>query len=384
MDYGLTEAQEVLRRTVADFLENECPLTVVRELESSEEGYSPELYKTMGELGILGLLIPEEYGGAGGHFADLSLVMEELGKALYPSPFYDSTVIGGRAILALGTEEQKRELLPQIVSGDLKVTLALKEIEERYDAGQITLKAERVRGKDEYLLNGTKLFVSFAHVADQIMTVARTATGSVGVPYSNDEGITLFLVDRNSPGVTMTLLQTLSGEKLCEVVYDNVRVPASRILGPLHKGWSTITRIVSEGEIAKCAEMVGMAQAAIDMGLEYVKERVQFGQPIGRFQAIQHKFSDATTEVDGARILARRVAWSIGEEIPCNLDMAMAKNWTGEACRHASAEMQQVMGGYGFIMEYDMQLHFRRIKTAEANFCDPEHQRDIIAAEMNL
>ncbi|MBM4452879.1 MAG: acyl-CoA dehydrogenase, partial [Chloroflexi bacterium] len=237
MDLGLNEQQEMLRRSARDFLQKECPKQLVRQLDASDSGYSPELWRKMAELGWLGLAFPEEYGGNGGSFLDLAVLLEEMGYNILPGPFFSTVVLGGLAILAAGSEQQKKSLLPKIATGELLLTLALTEPSAKYDAASIKTKA--TAQNDEYVINGTKLFVPDANVAHYILCVARTQ------PRKNTEdGLTVFLVDSKSPGIKCTLLKTLARDKQCEVVFDNVHVPKENIIGKLNKGWPIVADII--------------------------------------------------------------------------------------------------------------------------------------------
>lgn len=377
MDLGLNEQQEMLRRSARDFLQKECPKQLVRQLDASDSGYSPELWRKMAELGWLGLAFPEEYGGNGGSFLDLAVLLEEMGYNILPGPFFSTVVLGGLAILAAGSEQQKKSLLPKIATGELLLTLALTEPSAKYDAASIKTKA--TAQNDEYVINGTKLFVPDANVAHYILCVARTQ------PKKNTEdGLTVFLVDSKSPGIKCTLLKTLARDKQCEVVFDNVHVPKENIIGKLNKGWPIVADIIQKATVAKCAEMVGGAQAALEMSVKYAKERVQFNRPIGSFQAIQHYCANMVTDVDGSRFITYKAAWKVSEGLPATYDVAVAKAWTGEAYARVTLLAHQIFGAIGFTMDHDMHLYYRRAKAGEIAFGDSDFQRAIVAQEMGL
>ncbi|MBM3167316.1 MAG: acyl-CoA dehydrogenase [Chloroflexi bacterium] len=377
MDLGLNEQQEMLRRSARDFLQKECPKQLVRQLDASDSGYSPELWGKMAELGWLGLAFPEEYGGNGGSFLDLAVLLEEMGYNILPGPFFSTVVLGGLAILAAGSEQQKKSLLPKIATGELLLTLALTEPSAKYDAASIKTKA--TAQNDEYVINGTKLFVPDANVAHYILCVARTQ------PKKNTEdGLTVFLVDSKSPGIKCTLLKTLARDKQCEVVFDNVHVPRENIIGKLNKGWPIVADIIQKATVAKCAEMVGGAQAALEMSVKYAKERVQFNRPIGSFQAIQHYCANMVTDVDGSRFITYKAAWKVSEGLPATYDVAVAKAWTGEAYARVTLLAHQIFGAIGFTMDHDMHLYYRRAKAGEIAFGDSDFQRAIVAQEMGL
>lgn len=306
MDFALSEEQEMLRKMSRDFLEKECPKTLIRELEEDEKGYSPDLWKKMAELGWMGLVFPDQYGGEGLKFLDLAVLIEEMGRALVPGPFMSTVVYCGQAILSAGTEEQKREFLPKIAKGNLKMALALTEPSASWEASGVELKAAR-EGED-YLLSGTKLFISDAHIADYFLCAARTKQSA-----SSQDGITLFLVDAKSPGIKLIPLKTIASDRQFEVVFDKVKVPGKNILGKVDQGWQIVRDILAKGALAQCAYMLGGAQQVLEMTVNYAKERVQFGRPIGSFQAIQHKCADMATDVDGCRFITYQAAWKLSE-----------------------------------------------------------------------
>ena len=377
MDLGFTEEQEMLRTSARDFLEKECPKTLVKEMAEDEKGYTPELWRKMAELGWMGLVVPEQYGGMEMSFLDLVVLLEEMGRACLPGPYISTVVLGGFAIQAAGNEEQKKELLPKIANGDLILSIALTEPSAKYDPASITVKA--VPDKDDYLISGTKLFVENAHIADHIVCVTRTKNGA-----SPEEGITLFLVDGESQGITTTLLKTIAGDKQCEVIFDNVRVPKKNMLGELDKGWPVVERMLEQATVALCAQMVGGAQAALDMSVAYAKERVQFGRPIGSFQAIQHYCANMVTDVDGSKFITYEAAWKISEGLPATMEVSMAKAWVSEAYRRVTLLGHQIHGGIGFCMDHDMPLYFKRAKAAEPTFGDADWHRETVARELGL
>lgn len=377
MDLGLSEEQEMLKKSARDFLQKECPKQLVRQLDESDTGYSPDLWKKMAELGWMGLVFPEKYGGSGGSFLDLIVLLEEMGYNIVPGPFFSTVILGGLTILAAGNEVQKKEFLPKIASGKMLLTLALTEPSARYDAASVKTKA--VAGNDGYVINGIKLFIPDANVADYILCVARTKDGK-----APEDGITIFLVDAKSPGVKCTLLKTLARDKQCEVVFDNVSVPQRNILGELNQGWPVVKETLQKATVAKCAEMVGGAQAALEMAVQYAKERVQFNRPIGSFQAIQHYCANMVTDVDGARFITYKAAWRVSEGLPSDMDVAIAKAWTGEACCRVTLLAHQIFGAIGFTMDHDIHLYYRRAKAGDIAFGDGNFQRAIVARELGL
>jgi len=377
MDLGLSEEQEMLKTSARDFLAKECPKKLVKELDESEEGYSPELWRKMAGLGWMGLALPDQYGGSGGSYLDLVILLEEMGYNVLPGPFFSTVVMGSLPILVAGSKEQQEKYLPGIASGETIFTLALTEPNASYQASAVTTRA--VAQSSDYIINGTKLFVPDAHISDYFLCVARTSDSATA-----EDGITIFIVDTKSPGVSCTLLKTLARDKQCEVILDNVRVPAKNILGEPDKGWPVVQDVLEKATVAKCAEMVGGAQAALDMAVNYAKERVQFGRPIGSFQAIQHYCANMATDVEGSRFITYEAAWMLSEGLPARLLVSMAKAWVGEAYGRVTVLGQQIHGGIGFTMDHDMHLYYRRAKTGEMLFGDGNYHREIVARELGL
>ncbi|MDM8000723.1 MAG: acyl-CoA dehydrogenase family protein [Dehalococcoidia bacterium] len=377
MDFGLTDEQEMLRKSARDFLQKELPKKLVRELDESDEGYSPDVWKKMSDLGWMGLPFPSKYGGGDGSFLDLAVLLEAMGYNVVPGPFFSTVVLGGLTVLAAGTEAQKKDILPKIAAGNLKLTLALTEASGRYDAKSVRTTATQQDGS--YVINGTKLFVPDANVADYLLCVARTKAAR-----KPENGITIFLVDAKAPGIKCTLLKTLARDKKCEVIFDNVAVPRGSIVGRLNQGWAVVEDVLEKAKVAKCAEMVGGAQAALDMAVAYAKERVQFNRPIGSFQAIQHYCANMVSDVDGSRFVTYKAAWKVSEGLPAKMDVAIAKAWTGEAYSRVTLLGHQIFGAIGFTMDHDMHLYYRRAKAGDIMFGDSAAQRALVADELGL
>ncbi len=378
MDFGLGEEQVMLKTSARDFLEKECPKTLVRDMMEDEKGYSPELWKKMADQGWLGLAIPEEYGGAGMTFLDLTVLMEEMGRALVPGPFVTTVVLSGRPIAAAGTEEQKKQFLSKIASGDMIVSLAFTEPNASLEASGITVEA--TPAGEDFIIEGTKLFVPDAQVADYLLCVARTRDGA-----NKEDGITLFLVDATTAGIHTEVLKTLTGEKQCEVIFRNVAVPGSNILGELHQGWPIIQRLLEEARVAECAWTIGGARWVLETSVAYAKERVQFGVPIGSFQAIQHKCVDMAIEVEGATSITYYAAWAVTEnDAEIALATSMAKAFCSDIYKHVGAEGIQVHGGIGFTWDHDMHLYYKRAKTSEVTFGDGDYHREEVAKLLNI
>ena len=374
MNFSLDEEQLMLKKSARNFLEKECPKRLVREMSEDSNGYSTDLWRKMAGLGWMGMVFPERYGGVDSTFLDLTVILEEMGRALVPGPFVPTVVLVGRPIMAAGTEQQKKEFIPGIVSGKTILTLALLE-----SGGGLNPSAISVRSTpfgEDFIVNGTKLFVPDAHVADYILCVTRT-----GDQAGKDKGITLFLIDSKTIGIQVQVLKTLTGEKMCEVVFNNVKVPRSNMLGKLGQGWQIVQRILDEAAVAECAWMTGGAQWVLETTVEYAKERVAFGKPIGSFQAVAHRCSNMAIEVEGSLSIMRYAAWAISENDPeASITASISKAWCSEAYKHIAGDGIQVHGAIGFAWDHDLSLYFKRAKTSEITFGDGKFHRERVAA----
>ncbi len=374
MKLTLSEEQEMLRKTARDFLTDKCPKKFVKQMEESEAGYSRELWQEMAELGWMGLAFPGKYGGGDMSFLELAVLLEEMGRACLPGPFFSTVVLGGLSILDIGSEGQKQESLPKLIRGEKILTLALTEPGyHSYDASSVTVEATRDDGN--YIINGTKLFVPDAHISDYLLCVAKTRPRS---------GITMFLLDAKTPGIKYTLLKTIGGDKLCEVVFDQTAVPKTNILGQLNLGWNAVRKVIQRAAVGKCCEMVGNIQRVLEMTVDYAKERKQFDRPIGSFQVIQHYCADMVTDVDSGRFGAYQAAWMLSEGLPCTKEVAVAKAWIGQASQRIFALAHQIHGAIGVTIEHDLHYYTRRAKAADLAFGDTDFYREAVAKEMGL
>ncbi len=369
MDLGLSEEQELLRNSAREFLEKESPEEHVRAMEEDEKGYSPALWKKTADLGWQGLMIPEAQGGAGFSFLDLCVLVEEFGRALVPGPFIPNQVATA-ALLVAGSDAQKAKYLPKIADGSAIHTYAFTEPSGRWDAAGVTMKAT-ASGSDA-VLNGTKLFVPDAHVADYLHVIAQKPAGGLGI----------FIVPRDQAGVTVTVLKTIASDKQAEVVLKDVKVAAGDIISLDDKALNRLRNMATNLENAY---LVGLAQRDFEISVNYAKERVQFGRPIGSFQAIQHKAADMVTDVDGMRYIMYKAAWATSEnEASADMDTAMAKAWCSDASRRVVAHGQQIHGGIGFTKDYIIQLFFRRQKRAELFWGDGDFHRERVAQMLEI
>jgi len=375
MDYGFSEEQKILRKTARDFLSKECPKAMVRQMAEDEKGYSPSLWKKMAEMGWLGLVLPSEYGGSGGSFLDLVMLLEEMGRVLLPSPFSTTIVMCGLYILEAGNEQQKKDILHKIVKGEAILTLALSEPDVEYDPDSITVKA--VANSDGYLINGNKLFVPYAHIANYLLCVTRT-----GENIDKGKGLTTFIVDNSSSGLNYTPLKTLARDKQYEVTFKDVLIPEHNILGDFDNGWRDVERTLQRATVALCAEMNGGAQNVLDMTVEYAKQRVQFDRPIGSMQALQHHCANIAVSIEASRSATYEAAWRIGEGLPCSIEVSMAKSLASECYTQTTQLSMLIHGGVGYMEDHDLPLYYRQAKTAEVTLGDADYHREKIAQEL--
>ena len=379
MNFGFNEEQELLRSTARKFFDNECSSETVRKLMESPEGMTPDLWKKLAEQGWLGLIVPDEHGGMGLGIVDLVVLMEEMGRAVVPGPFFSTVLLGGLAILEGGTETQKKAWLPKLASGDARATLAWMEPTADLGARGITLPAT-AKGSG-HVLNGTKLFVQDGHTADVLVVAARTATGKTA-----EEGISLFLVPKGSPGLTVTLLPTMDQtRKLCEVTLKDVVVGPDALMGSAGSGWAPLARVIDRATVGLCAEMCGGAQKVLDMTVEYAKIRQAFGRPIGSYQGVKHRAADMLVDVENSKSITYYAAWAMDEGVAEGpLAVSMAKAYVSDAYRRVSGAGIQLHGGIGFTWEHDLHLYFKRAKGSEFTFGDATWHRERVAQLVNL
>ncbi len=373
MDFSLNEQQEMMQTLARDFLSTEYSDKVLREMAASERGFTDELWQKVAAINLTGLTIPEEYGGAG-DFLDLTVVLEEMGKFCLISPFFSTMVLGAQAIIEAGSDEQKQRFLPRIAGGKLIMTLALTEPSARYMADAVTVKASHENG--QFVISGTKLFVSDAHVSDYIICVARTKEAS-----NPEDGITLFVIDINTPGMSVNLLDTISGDKQCEVAFDNVKVSGEDILGEVDEGWPYVEKIMAKAAVGRCAEMVGVARQVLNMTLDYAKERMAFGHPIGAFQSIQHRCADMLVDVDGSRFITYQAAWKINEGLPADREVSMAKAWAGQACQRVVSSAHQIHGAIGFTEDHILHFYTKKASACKFSFGDNHFHLEKLAGQ---
>jgi len=378
MNFGFNEEQELLRNTARKFFENECPSETVRRLMETPEGINAELWKKLAEQGWLGLIYPEQYDGMALGLVDLVVLMEEMGRAVAPGPYFSTVLLGGLAILEAGSHAQKKEWLPKIAAGDKRVALAWMEPSAQLGPAGVTLTAVEKGGK--YALSGTKLFVHDAHTADALVVAARTRPGA------GADGVSLFLLPKGTRGLEVTLLPTMDQtRKLCEVACSDVTVGGDALLGAAGSGWAPLARVLDRATVALCAEMCGGAQKVLDMTVEYAKIRQAFGRPIGSYQGVKHRAADMLVDVENSKSITYYAAWALDENSPeAPLAVSMAKAYVSDAFRRVSAAGIQLHGGIGFTWEHDLHLYFKRAKGSEFTFGDATHHRERVAQLVNL
>jgi alkylation response protein AidB-like acyl-CoA dehydrogenase len=368
VDFGLNEQQEMMQTLAKDFLAGEYSDKVLKAMVKDEKGYSPELWKKMQEMNLMGLSLPEQYGGVG-DFLDLTVVLEEMGRVCFVSPFFATVALGAGILIIAGSAEQKQQYLPAIAEGKKIATVAIVEKSIKYSPEAIETKAA-AHGND-YVINGVKLFVPDAQNADYIICAARTS--------DSKDGITLFIVYADAPGLTVNLLDTFGGDKQAEVTFNNVKVTAGDILGEVDKGWSYLEKLLERANVASCAVMVGLAEQALKLTLDYVKERNAYGHPIGAFQSIQHRAADMLMDVESSRYITYQAAWKINAGLPAAQDVAEAKAWVSQAGKRVVTSAHQLHGAIGMTEDHVLHYYTKRMRSCEFSFGGADDQLEKIA-----
>lgn len=361
MDFTLSAEQELLKKELRHFLETECPKSTVKKLEATEVGYSPDMWKKMAELGWLGLILPEEYGGVGGSLFDLAVLLEEVGRATAPSPMFSTMVMGVLPLLEAGTDQQKKHLLTGVANGEILLTMAIAEPETDYQPQHMATHVAHQKD-GSFAISGTKLFVHNAHTADYVLVVART-----GKVNDAGDGISILVVDRKSPGIGLTPLITIANDRQYEVALYQAPCAADGILGGVNKGWPVVESTLRKATALQCVEMVGVAHKALELTAAYSATRMQFDRAIGSFQAVQHRLADMLTDVESARWLSYQAVWRLDKGLPADREVSIAKAWTSDACQRVVSGAQHIHGGVGFDADYDLHYHFRWSKALELN-----------------
>jgi alkylation response protein AidB-like acyl-CoA dehydrogenase len=376
VNFAFSEEQDQLRDSVRKFLEAKSPESEVRRLMETTDGYDPAVWSQMAhELGLQSLHLPEAHGGQGFTFVELGIVLEEMGRVLMCAPYFSTVCLAANAIMNAATDAQQGRLLPGIASGETIAALAFTEPNGKWDAAGITMEAKG--SGDSWTLSGTKMFVIDGHTAHQVVVVARQA-GTTG-----EDGISFFVVDGDATGLTRTPLATMDQtRKQARLDFDGV---AATPLGEPGSGWAALAKTLDQAAVCLANEMVGGAQRVLEMSVDYAKVRIQFGRPIGSFQAIKHKCADMLLEVESGKSAAYYAAWAAAEdneEVP--VVASLAKAYCSDAYFHAAAENIQIHGGIGFTWEHPAHLYFKRAKSSEILLGDATYHRELLAQRIGI
>jgi alkylation response protein AidB-like acyl-CoA dehydrogenase len=372
LDLEFSPEQEMLRETVRKLCATACPLSVVRELEDDPVGYSTDLWQQMAELDLIGLLLPEEHGGSAMSALEGVVLYEELGRALAPTPHFASAVLCGGALARAGSASQQAQWLAPIARGEAILTPAWFEPENSCGPTGIQLRAEP--DGDGFRLTGTKRHVPFASSAAALVVLARTGDGP--------DDVDLFLVDPATDGVALHQQLTVASDTQFQVTFDAVRLGPDARIGAASSGWATWDAVMHDGCILLAAQAMGGAQQALDITVQYAKDREQFDKPLGAFQAIAHYLADAVTAVDGGTTLVHEAAWARAEGRPVDTLAPMAKLFACGTYRDVTAMAQQVFGGIGFTVDFDIQLYFRRAKALQVSWWDTGYLEELVASAL--
>jgi alkylation response protein AidB-like acyl-CoA dehydrogenase len=375
MNFDLSQDQKVMMDTAASFARKESPVTRLRAMREDPVGYSKELWKRMGELGWLAVLVPESLGGFGGAFQDAALILEKLGTTLVPEPYIASVILGASAIVSLGNDEQKKRWLEPLIAGDTSLALAYAEPEGRFDPLRVATRAQK-SGKT-YRISGQKVFVLNGHAADAIVVSARTSGGE-----TDQSGISAFVVDPNAPGLSVRSIKTMDGHHAAMLAFENVEVGPDRLLGSEGGATKALERTIDLGAAAACAEGVGIMQTVLTMTRDYLCTREQFGVKIGSFQALQHRCVDMFIETELAK--SASIMASIKADDPDEVErktaISTAKVQLAVSGRFVTQQAIQLHGGIGVTDEHDVGLYFKRMHVLNTLFGDEEYHLERFAS----
>jgi alkylation response protein AidB-like acyl-CoA dehydrogenase len=380
MDFAFTPDQETLRGHLKDLLDEVCPPEYAERCDN--EATPPrEAYQALAKQGWFGLILPQEYGGSGGSAIDLAILLEEAGRHFEELAMwlFRTLTYGGYAVIIHGTKEQKEKFLPKVLKGELSFCFGLTEPNSGSDAAALTTRATAKDGG--YVINGQKVFTSGMDISDYCLLVTRTTVGE-----KQQQGITNFLVDTKLPGIEVRKIKTLGQRAIgtTQVFYNDVKVPAGAVLGEVDRGWDAVDSYLWYERLCLSAARTGAASAAFEIALDYAKTRKQFGRPIGKFQAVSHKLADMKVMLDISRTMVYRFAWLITQGKATRSDAAVLKLYTAETYKAVSDMGLQILGGYGYCMEYPMQRFFRDSRLAVIGGGTSEIQRNIIARGLGL
>jgi alkylation response protein AidB-like acyl-CoA dehydrogenase len=372
LDLDFDQEQELLRQTARDVLARHSPLEVVRQMEDDPVGYPAALWTQLGELDLIGLLLPEEYGGSGMSLIEGVALYEELGRALAPTPHFVSAVLSGGVLAAAGSEAQKEQWLRPVASGEAIVTPAWLEPENGFSPRGVQTTA--AASGDGFVLNGLKRHVLFASSADRLVVLARTGEEA--------EAVDLFLVDPTASGVTLRQQFSIASDTQYEVTLTDVVVSEENRIGAAGSGWATWQEVLEPALVLLGAQAVGAARYALEITVQYAKDRHQFDKPLGAFQALAHYLADAVTNLDGAEQLVHEAAWAGASGRSLESLAPMAKLFACSTFRDITAMAQQIFGGIGFTLDFDIQLYFRRAKQQQLMWANDRVLEDAVAASL--
>ncbi len=374
MKIKLNEDQVEMRRQARRFFEKECPMGYVRAMFEDQRGFRDDIWDKMVEMGWTAMLLPEAYGGLEMELMDFCVVLEEMGRAVIPGPLFSTVLLAAETIKEAGNEAQKQKYLSGIATGQLRGTLALSEPDSGADPDYVQMATNST--EDGFVFNGTKIFVLDAHTADFLVVAARTSPGA-----DPSVGISLFLIDPKTAGISITPLITMdSTRKQCVVDFKDVRVPPEGLLGERDRGWSYLSKVLNKAQVGLAAENVGGAEKCLEMATQYAKERVQFDQPIGAFQAVKHPCAQMFVGVESSRSLLYWAAWNQdhGNTKDAKLSSLAAKVYCSENYKNGACATLQILGGIGFTWEHDLHLYLKRAKANEVALGDPVYNREEI------
>jgi alkylation response protein AidB-like acyl-CoA dehydrogenase len=380
MDFSFTEEQRLLRDSVRKLLQKHAPPEYVR-LHDRERTYPEEMFQACAEAGLLALPFPEEYGGAGGTIMDMVVVAEEIARVSADLVMaYTGNVFCGLNLVRKASEEQKRHWLPKLFSGEIKFSISMSEPDAGSDIG--AMRTSAVRDGNEWVIDGRKIWASMAGAKSNVINLYVKTDPKAHYR----QGMSLFLVDNDAAGLTLRKLDMLGRRATgtYELTFDKVRVPPDRLIGGENKGWECVMSGLQVERATSAAGNVGAAQAVVDLAVQYAKERIQFGRPIGTNQAIAHMLADMQTEVEAARTLMWRAAWMVSQGQDALREISMAKLFTSETYVKIASQGMQVLGGFGYSAEFDMERHFRDSRAATIAAGTSQMQRNLIANLMGL
>ncbi len=372
MNLDFNTEQKILSASAKDFLTKNCASHVVREARESAEVYPAALWKSMADMGWMGIAISERYGGTEGSVQDLTVLIEAMGAACVPVPFFTTVVVCGTALQLSSADKLKEKLLPAIAAGELVSSYALIEPGNTYGLNNIQTTAAAVEGG--YTLSGTKLFVEYAQGADYFLTVANV----------EGAGLAVFMVDAKSSGISLKSMPTLDYSKQCELILDHVSVSNDYLLAIGDEAQSLLNAVEQVSAVAKCAEILGAIQLVLDISVTYAKDRTQFNQPIGGFQSIQHHCANMAVDVDSSRYLTGMAAWKVSQGLTATKEVSMAKSFASKVGVRICKLGHQIHGAISFCDEHDMHLFLRKSQAASMAFGDPEYHAEKVAQELGL